>query len=789
MKRYCIPVLAIFVFFISCKMEPTKEQILFSDPVSIKLQPETTELVLADFFEKTDVVSVKNCPSGLICDIENHSILKLTVKGDLKPLEVLSLDYDGVAIDFLLKRSEKVLSGFSFESQDEGIETVAVVGDINSWNPADGKMKKDEEGIWRAEFWLNPGLYGYQFEINGERKLDPANPDSLDNGMGGFNSKLYIEEIDEMQLPHLFTKMNAKGKPCIEYAPSFDDMKIFLGSRHLDYEVAEDNCIHLSELLSPFPEFSGFLLVQAVKADHYGPDLKIPVKNGKVVMDAGQLSVEDWHRTIMYFMMVDRFYNGNPDNDHPVDDPRILPIANHFGGDLEGINKKLSDGYFSDLNFNSIWMSPIVQNPEGAYGFWNKGGVQSKFSGYHGYWPISFTDIDYRFGESADLHRMVELAGEKEFSILLDLVANHVHEEHPFYQENKGSDFFTDLYLPDGSLNTERWDDHRLTTWFDTFMPTMDLSIHEVADVVSESAIYWLQEYGVHGFRHDATKHVDLYFWRMLTQKIKELSAETDRSYIQIGETYGTPELISSYIGPGLLDAQFDFNIYDAVLNSIIRDEFSFESLASRLRQSRAYYGTNHLMGNMSGNQDKPRIMSLSTGEVAFDEDTKLAGWTREINAMTEEGFQKVAMIHALNYFIPGIPVMYYGDEIGMPGGNDPDNRRMMIFEGLTEEQMELRDMVAQLGDIRSNRMELIYGNFIIHQADEDVFMASRNYFGNRTILILNSSDESLIFEPETIDFDSNSQRLSLFSKKGNEHDPSEPIAISARGFELIFID
>ncbi|TVQ46140.1 MAG: alpha-amlyase [Saprospirales bacterium] len=789
MKKYYILVFAIFVFFISCKMEPTKEQILFSDPISIKLQPETTELVLADFFNKTDVVLVKDCPSGLICEIENHSILRLTVKGDLNPLEVLSLDYNGITVDFLLKRSEKVLAGFSFESQGKNIETVSVVGDINSWNPAEGKMERDEEGIWRAEFWLNPGLYGYQFEINGERILDPANPDSLDNGMGGFNSKLFIEEIDEMRLPHLFTKMNSEGIPCIEFDPSFSDMKILLGSRHLDYKVGEADCVNLVELLSPFPDFSGFVLVQAVQTDHYGPDLKIPVKNGKVVLDAGQLSVEDWHRTIMYFMMVDRFYNANPDNDQPVDDPRILPIANHFGGDLEGINKKLADGYFSDLNFNSIWMSPIVQNPEGAYGFWDKGGVQSKFSGYHGYWPISFTDIDYRFGVPADLHRMVELAGEKEFSILLDLVANHVHEEHPFYQENKGSDFFTDLYLPDGSLNTERWDDHRLTTWFDTFMPTMDLSIHEVADVVSESAIYWLEEYGVHGFRHDATKHVDLYFWRMLTQKIKQLSAETGQSYLQIGETYGTPELISSYIGPGMLDAQFDFNVYDAVLNSIIRDEFSFETLASRLRQSRAYYGTNHLMGNMSGNQDKPRIMSLSTAEVAFDEDTKLAGWTREINAMTEEGFQKVGMIHALNYFIPGIPVMYYGDEIGMPGGNDPDNRRMMIFEGLTDEQMQLRDMVAQLGDVRSNRMELIYGNFIIHQADEDIFIGSRNYFGNRSILILNSSEESLIFDPETIDFDNNSQRLTLFSKHGIEHDPGQPLEIPARGFELIFID
>lgn len=733
----------------ACSDEEFEEEVAFTHPVSIQLQPKETVLQLSDYLNDFSEVKIISCTEGLDCFLMDGDSILIEASAFPKVLGILSLETQGNRIDFLLKRSEKQKVEFELADPNAEFAVVSVVGDINSWNPDEGTMQL-ENGIWRTALWVNPGTYGYQFEVDGQRILDPENPKELDNGMGGYNSLLSLESPPQSELPHIYTFRDESGSFFIKVEGEFDQLFAMMGGKSIELEVDVDGTYYLGKLPERYRLSEGFMLVQAANELGAGPDLLIPVKNGSWVENPFVLSPEDWHRTTMYFLMVDRFINGDPDNDRIVEDDRILPIANYFGGDLAGVNQAIIRGYFRDLNMNSIWLSPIIQNPEGAYGFWDKGGVQSMFSGYHGYWPISFTRIDDRFGTEDDLERMVSLINQNEMTLLLDLVANHLHEKHPFYQENKDREnYFTDLYLPDGSLNTERWDDHRLTTWFDTFMPTMELRNPEVAEVVSDSAVFWLKRFGVHGFRHDATKHVPLSFWRMLTKKINELSATTGRNYLQIGETYGSPELISSYISPGMLNAQFDFNVYDAVINSVIRPEIPMSRLAERLLESQKYYGTNHLMGNMSGNQDKPRIMSLATGEVAFDEDSKLAGWTRDINKTNEEGFSRVAMIHAINFFIPGIPVLYYGDEIGMPGGNDPDNRRMMQFENLDADQESLRSAVSRLAYLRNNRMELIYGDFRILEVSDETMLASRNYFSDQSWMLLNSGDE-----PVEIEFD-----------------------------------
>lgn len=782
-QRVVLPLIAA-LFLVGCGDAEIEEEPAFTHPVSIQLQPEKTIILLSDYLVEYGDVKILSCPDGLDCFLMDGDSILIEVSTLPQPLGILSLETFGSQIDFLIKRSEKKKVEFKLADPEAEFSSVSVVGDINSWNPEDGIMEF-EDGLWKTVLWVNPGTYGYQFEVDGERILDPQNPEELDNSMGGFNSLLSLESPDYNELPHIHTFRDETGSFSIKVDGNYRQLFALMGGRSIELSADQNGAYNIELLPQNYGLSDGFMLVQAANELGAGPDLLIPVKNGAWVLNPTVLSPEDWHRTTMYFLMVDRFINGDPDNDRIVEDERILPIANYFGGDLAGVNQAIIGGYFRELNMNSIWLSPIVQNPEGAYGFWDKGGVQSMFSGYHGYWPVSFTRIDDRFGTEDDLERMVSLINQYEMTLLLDLVANHVHEKHPFYRENKDREnFFTDLYLPDGSLNTERWDDHRLTTWFDTFMPTMELRNPEVAEVVSDSAVFWLERFGVHGFRHDATKHVPLSFWRMLTKKINELSANTGRNYLQIGETYGSPELISSYISPGMLNSQFDFNVYDAVINSVIRPEIPMSRLAERLLESQKYYGTNHLMGNMSGNQDKPRIMSLATGEVAFDEDSKLAGWTRDINKTNEVGFARVGMIHAINFFIPGIPVVYYGDEIGVPGGNDPDNRRMMQFEDLDEDQENLKDMVSRLAYLRNNRMEFIYGDFRIWEVGDETLLASRNYFSDKSWLLLNSGDEPVELILTWSDDYGNPQFFN--HREYEKNDESILVHLPARSFEII---
>ncbi|NNE56268.1 MAG: alpha-amylase, partial [Flavobacteriales bacterium] len=405
----------------------------------------------------------------------------------------------------------------------------------------------------------------------------------------------------------------------------------------------------------------------------------------------------------------------------------------------------IESNYFAELGVNTIWISPITLNPDRAYGLWNKE-VVSKFSGYHGYWPISSKIIDYRLGDKSSFETLIENVHAMDANILVDYVANHVHIEHPVYQQHP--EWATSLYLPDGTMNTEKWDEHRLTTWFDTHLATLDFSNPEVIEAMTDSAMYWVDEFDLDGFRHDATKHVQEEFWRALTKKIKK-SREGEDPMFQIGETYGNPELISSYVSSGQMDAQFDFNLYDAAIDAFAKDDTGFENLARVMNESLLWYGSNHVMGNITGNQDRCRFISYADGSVDFSEDAKLAGWTREINNNGKVGFERMKMLMTFLMTTPGIPCIYYGDEIGMPGGNDPDNRRMMIFEGLNEDQADMKRFTADLISLRRSNLALMYGQTNLIEASEEKLIFSRLYLDQELLVVIHKSENGVSFDHE----------------------------------------
>ena len=446
----------------------------------------------------------------------------------------------------------------------------------------------------------------------------------------------------------------------------------------------------------------------------------------------------------MYFLLVDRFLDGDKENTKLVISDSILPKVNYMGGDLQGVVDKIKDDYFSDLGINTIWLSPITQNPEGAFGFWPD--PVTKFSGYHGYWSVLNTKIDHRFGNKKVLEDLLAKAHKKDFNVLLDYVANHIHKENPIYVNHP--DWATNLYLPDGTMNLEKWDEHRLTTWFDTFLPTLDFSKKEVVEKMSDTATFWLTEFDLDGFRHDATKHIQLEFWRMLTNKIKE---RTNRPIYQIGETYGSPELIRSYVNTGMLDGQFNFNLYDASVAVFANEDESIDRLSDALSEALKYYGSHHLMGNITGNQDRARFISYASGDVKFDEDAKVAGWTREIKMSDSKAYDKLAMLHAFNLTIPGIPCIYYGDEYGSIGANDPDNRRMMKFKDLDKHELALKEKVKELIHLRNNSMALLYGSTEIETGNDNILIIKRQYFDEVVYSVFNKSDQVFIFKDKKI--------------------------------------
>ncbi len=492
-------------------------------------------------------------------------------------------------------------------------------------------------------------------------------------------------------------------------------------------------------------EGRSYLRIFAEDETYLFNDMLLPLQDGKIVTDASQLDRHDQQAQVLYSLLVDRFYDGNTSNNWKMNSPEVLDIVDYQGGDLAGITAKIVDGYFDHLGVNTLWISPITQNPWDAWGRYEfKNGNKydpskkyTKFSGYHGYWPIYATMLDKRFGTPEELRTLLDTAHAHGINVVLDYVANHMHINSPTLQSHP--DWHTDSILPDGRRNFELWDEARLTTWFDTHIPSLDLEREEVCEAMTDSALYWLENYALDGFRHDACKHIPEGYWRMLGQKIA--TRWPGRAIWMIGETYGSPELISSYVKSGMLDAQFDFNVYFTAREALCGLKGMDEVLNNELTSLRTY-GAHHTMGNISGNHDQIRFASIAGGDIDITSQGKEEGWTREVGiGNAEVAYKRALLLEVLNMTLPGVPCIYQGDEYGEVGGNDPDNRHMMRFETLSLDERDMRNNVAELIHLRRNSMPLLYGDFIplIDRPDEIIYQ--RIYLGKKVTVIINRKD------------------------------------------------
>ncbi|MFI5236643.1 MAG: alpha-amylase family glycosyl hydrolase, partial [Ignavibacteriales bacterium] len=433
--------------------------------------------------------------------------------------------------------------------------------------------------------------------------------------------------------------------------------------------------------------------------------------------------------------------NGDPSNDNPINHDSLFKPANYNGGDLQGIVSKINEGYFNFLGINTIWISPIVDNTNKAYREYPP--PHRYYTGYHGYWPVSLQGVEEHFGNMNLAKEFVSKSHQNKINVLIDFVANHVHEENPLWKEHR--DWFGVLELPDGRKNLRLWDEYRLTTWFEPYMPSFDyVGSKEALETMTDNAIWWLKETDADGFRHDAVKHVPHEFWRMLTKKIKENFELVDKSKVyQIGETFGGYELISSYVNNGQLNAQFNFNLYDTAIPVFLQKENSFELLDLQMQKTFQVYGANHLMGNLVSSHDKIRYMAYADGDLEINDGrANEIAWTNPPKVDHPSSYDKLKLQLAYILTIPGVPVIYYGDEIGMTGASDPDNRRMMRFDhNLNEFEKQTFKDVSKLIHIRKDHSALRYGDFLTLQADKNIYAYLRSDMNERILVVLNKSE------------------------------------------------
>jgi len=711
--------------------------------IPVVMQPDSTTLILRDYFLHPkfidSIITVKSLSWRISPD---STELTLTPQGKSIPrLSIMKVWIDGYCYSLLLEKSRKIWQHITFDPKEKKYKNVEIAGDMNEWTPGRTPMHL-KDGVWQADLQLFPGKYQYKLVLDKKWVLDPGNPDSVDNNIGGTNSLLRARAVNPSGVPYLFTKKAEKDKITLGIKNKTKEIFVFWQNYQLDEKFWKVDSIGL-KITIPKKARSmerSFLRVWAFNSAGTSNEILIPLEEGRVITDPAKLTREDKQAMIIYFLLVDRFRNGDPKNDAPLKDKDVDKKLNFQGGDLSGIIQTINNGYFKELGINTLWISPITQNPKDA---WNEyPAPHRKFSGYHGYWPLTLTTIDTRFGTPDELKMLVREAHGNNMNVLLDYVSNHVHQECKIYKDHP--DWATPLILPNKKKNIRLWDEQRLTTWFDEFLPTLNLSKPEVCNMMSDSALFWIKTYELDGFRHDATKHIPEIYWRTLTKKLKnQVIIPDNRSIYQIGETFGSRDLIGSYINPGELDAQFDFGLYFDARTTFATENASFKDLNYSLQESFSYFGEHSLMGNITDNQDLARFISFASGAISFSENDQKAGWERDIEVKDTIGYSRLASLMAFNMTIPGIPIIYYGDEFGMPGAGDPDNRRMMRFDNLTPQEKHLKGTVEKLAHLRSNSMPLLYGDFKTIETGDKTYVYMRTYFDKVAFIIFNKDRSS----------------------------------------------
>ena len=629
-----------------------------------------------------------------------------------------------------------------------GEASVALAAEFTDWATNEVPLEgPDGDGTWELALdasTLTPGNYGYKFHTGSDQWfMDPGNP--LAKWVGGEeNSKLVVPDCAVPELRVLALEVGADAGTVVVVVAALDtpdgvaldSAAVLVDGVAMD-PVPFDSVTNLFEV-----QFTGrargtkvTLRFNVNNAAGPAEELILPIW----IEDEGDWS---WQDSVMYFAFTDRFADGADDHDEPLD---CAPdhLANWKAGDWPGITQKIEEGYFDALGVNVLWVSPPYDNPDGCF----DGDIAGeKYTAYHGYFPVSLVEPEERFGSMDDLRALTAAAHARGIRVIADLVANHVHSEAPLYQAHAMDGWFH-LSTPCAPA----WD-KPIECWFQPYMPDWDHTVDDVVELVTDSAIHWAREADLDGFRVDAVKHMVHNFSRTLRWKLDRTFAHATHRIYLVGETFmgewggGTgfaETVIKEYVNAWELDGQFDFPMYWALLKATGRDEADFSALGQFLSESDGYYGPDALMCSFIGNHDVPRFLSHAAGQIEdlWGNNSKEQGWYDPPEQPGDaEPYLRTGLAFGLMMTLPEIPLIYYGDEIGLVGAGDPDNRRVMPWDGLTADQEALRAFVEVLGSLRRDLPALRRGELQVTVAEADLLVFTRSHASGDVVVATSRS-------------------------------------------------
>lgn len=446
------------------------------------------------------------------------------------------------------------------------------------------------------------------------------------------------------------------------------------------------------------------------------PDV-VQAKESVLVAKAAELAPyqqRHFQDEVFYFVLPDRFYNGDPSNDQgaAADDIKRAQSRGGFdkthkgmyhGGDLSGLTQKLP--YLDNMGVSAIWLTPILRNRA----------MQAGTSGYHGYWILDFTEIDPHLGSNAELKHFINQAHKRNIKVFFDIITNHTADVIKYKEchgddglgwivdASKGDDCpfisLNDLaqgksYTPlipagDEAIKSPAWlnDMSMYHNQGDSFwqgesavrgdFSGLDDLYTQKDDVVNGMiAIYKdiIDEFKPDGFRIDTVKHVNIEFWQQFSPALMQHAKKQGiENFFMFGEVYSfEPENLSVFTTEAKLPSVLDFAFQGAVTKALVEQQGT-DVLAQLFAKDHLYTSkdkanstdANQLV-NFTGNHDMGRFAySLKASKHNYSEQAQV---------------QRNLLANAMMFFTRGVPVTYYGDEQGFVGdGGDQASRQDMM--------------------------------------------------------------------------------------------------------------
>lgn len=410
----------------------------------------------------------------------------------------------------------------------------------------------------------------------------------------------------------------------------------------------------------------------------------------------------DWMRgAVFYQIFVDRFCQGNHKKDTSYVDMKWdeQPNPKSFaGGDLAGIIERLD--YLQELGINALYLTPVFLSVSN-----------------HKYDIIDYFTIDPQFGTKEELRQLVQMAHEKNIRVVLDAVFNHCSMEMRQFQDvlKKGKESrYYDWFLIEGDFpEVDKMNYECFASC--NYMPKLNTANEEVQDFLLEVAVYWIREADIDGWRLDVSDEVSHDFWRKFRKEVKQEKPDS----IIIGENWHDAY---AYLMGDQYDSIMNYAFTKACLDYFAKGVFSAKEMADKLSSNlmRNTEQVNTMMLNLLDSHDTHRFFT----EVNKDK-------------------KKLLAAIALEMIFPGAPCLYYGTEICMEGGYDPDSRRG--FSWNTDAwDMDFMEIIKKLIRIRRQRA-VQYGEVRIAE-EQGMLLVERICDNSRISLRINmESEERLV--------------------------------------------